>query len=300
MSTQPSVLASLSSDVSRLVAAASPFVVGVAARPHRPSSGIAIGHDLVLTADHAVERDRDIVVTIDGRRYDAVLAGRDPATDLAVLRVDGLDGAAPVVAAPPPTGSLVVSISRTSAGTLSAGLGVITSVGGPLRTGRGVVLPSIIRTDAALRPGTAGGALVDTEGRVVGITTPGLLRGLPVAVPAGDAFQIGERLASQQPLGRGYLGVSVQPVGLGGAQREAATDDRGLLVFGVADDGAAARAGVLVGDVLLRFYDAALHGPADLHDRLGRIAPGNKASVRLLRGGQAQTLEIMIGERPSA
>ncbi len=300
MSTQPSVLASLSSDVSRLVASASPFVVGVAARPHRPSSGIAIGQGLVLTADHAVERDRDIVVTVEGRRYDAVLAGRDPATDLAVLRVDGLDSATPAVAAPPPTGSLVVSISRTSSGTLSAGLGVITSVGGPLRTGRGVVLPSIIRTDAAVRPGTAGGALVDAEGRVVGITTPGLLRGLPVAIPAGDAFQIGERLASQQPLGRGYLGVSVQPVGLAAAQRELAADDRGLLVFGVADDGAASRAGVLVGDVLLRFEDAPLHGPADLQDRLGRIAPGNKASVRLLRGGQAQTLEITIGERPSA
>ena len=300
MSTQPSLLASLSSDISRLVAAASPFVASIAARPHRPSSGIVIGNQLVLTADHAVERDRDIAVVLDGRRYEGVLAGRDPATDLAVIRVEGLDTAAPAIAAPPPTGSLVVSISRTSSGTLSAGLGVITSVGGPLRTGRGVVLPSIIRTDAAVRPGTAGGALVDAEGRVVGITTPGLLRGLPVAIPAADAFQVGERLASRQPLGRGYLGVSVQPVGLAGAQRDAASEDRGLLVFGVADDGAAGRAGVLVGDVLLRFEDTSLHGPSDLQDRLGQASPGSRASVRVLRGSQVQTLEITVGERPSA
>lgn len=300
MGKQTSALTSLSSEISTLVTAASPFVASVAARPHRTSSGIAIGGELVLTADHAVERDRDIAVVLDGQRYDGVLAGRDPATDIAVLRVDGLAADAPPIAAPPPTGSLVLSVARTGSGTLSAGLGVITSVGGPLRTGRGVVLPSIIRTDAALRPGTAGGALIDTEGRVVGITTPGLLRGLPVAIPAAEAFELGRRLASQQPLGRGYLGVSVQPVMLGRVQRETAADERGLLVFGVAPDGAADRAGLLVGDILLRFDEAALHGPTDLQDRLGRAAPGSAASLRLLRGDQIQTLGITVGERPSA
>jgi serine protease Do len=299
MSTHTSALAALSADISTLVAAAGPYVASVAARPHRPSSGIVIGSDLVLTADHAVERDRDIAVVIGDRRYDAVLAGRDPATDIAVLRVNGLDAAVPPVSSTPPTGSLVVSVSRTGSGTLSVGLGVITSVGGPLRTGRGVVLPSIIRTDAALRPGTAGGALVDAEGRLVGITTPGLLRGLPVAIPAIDAFELGRRLASQQPLGRGYLGVSVQPVTLTRAQQEAASDARGLLVFGLAADGAADRAGLLVGDVLLRFEGDQLHDPTDLQDRLGRTAPGSTATISLLRGNQVQTLGMTVGERPS-
>jgi S1-C subfamily serine protease len=300
MSTHPSALAALSSEITGLITAAAPFVVSVAARPHRPSSGIAIGGQLVLTADHAVERERDIVVAIDDRRYEAILAGRDPATDIAVLRVDGLDTGAPPVAAPPATGALVLSISRTGSGTLSAGLGVITSVGGPLRTGRGVVLPSIIRTDAAVRPGTAGGALVDSEGRIVGLTTPGLLRGLPVAIPATDAFELGRRLASRQPLGRGYLGVSVQPVALGRVQQDAGSDQRGLLVFGVAGDGAADRAGVLVGDILLRFDETPLHSPTDLQDQLSHAAPGGTAALRLLRGARVETLGIIVGERPAA
>jgi S1-C subfamily serine protease len=300
MTTQPSTLAALSSDIARLAAQVAPFVASVAARPHRPSSGIAIGGPLVLTADHTVERDRDITVTIGERHYEAVLAGRDPATDIAVLRVEDLAGAIPPLAPPPVTGSLVLSLSRTGSGTLSAGLGVITSVGGPLRTGRGIVLPSIIRTDAALRPGTAGGALVDVDGRIVGITTPGLLRGLPVAIPANEAFELGRRLADRQPLGRGYLGVSVQPVTLGPVQQKTAAGERGLLVFGVAADAAADRAGLLIGDILLRYDEAPLQDATDLQDRLGRSAPGSTASIRLLRGGQVQKLEITVGERPAA
>ena len=300
MAKPTSLLSSLSSEIASLAQATAPFVAGVAARPHRTSSGIAIGGNLILTADHAIERDRDIAVTIEGRKHDAVLVSRDPATDLAVLRADGLDAATPSTAAPPPAGSLVLSVSRTGSGTLSTGVGVITSVGGPLRTGRGVVLQSIIRTDAALRPGTAGGALVDAQGQIVGITTPGLLRGLPVAIPALEAFELARRLAAHQPLGRGYLGVSVQPVSLAVRQRESASDTRGLLVFDIASSGAAEQAGILVGDILLRFDGETLQSPGDLQDRLGRSAPGHESTVTLMRGGQVEQLAITVGERPQA
>ncbi len=300
MAQQTSLLASLSSEIADLAARVAPSIVSVSARPHRSSSGIAIGDGLVLTADHAVERDRDIGVVVNGQRLDATLTGRDPATDLAVLRVEGLGANAPRVAAPPAAGSLVLSLSRTGSGTLSTGLGVITSVGGPLRTGRGVVLPSIIRTDAALRPGTAGGALVDAHGHIVGITTPGLMRGLPVAIPAPEAFELARRLATHQPLGRGYLGVSVQPVRLAAAQRTAGTSERALLVFDVAPDGAADQAGLLVGDVLVRFDDEPVSDPAGLQDRLGRTKPGQQSSMLVLRGNQTQELTVTVGERPSA
>ena len=304
MANSTSVLSALSSEIASLAEAAAPFVAGIAARPHRTSSGIAIGGNLILTADHAVERDRDIAVTLDGRKHDASLVARDPATDLAVLRVEGLDVAPATAAAPPPTGSLVLSVSRTGSGTLSTGIGVITSVGGPLRTGRGVVLQSIIRTDAALRPGTAGGALVDTEGRIVGITTPGLLRGLPVAIPALDAFDLAfdlaRRLAAHQPLGRGYLGVSVQPVALGATQRESAGAARGLLVFDLAAGGAAEQGGILVGDILLRFDGEAVQSPGELQDRLGRTTPGHPSAVTVIRGGRPEQLTVTVGERPQA
>jgi S1-C subfamily serine protease len=295
-----SILAALSAELAALVDSAAPRVVGVAAHSHRGASGLAIGGDLVLTADHIVQREQDIVVTVGGARHDATVLGRDPATDLAVLRVSGLN-APDLSAAPlPPTGSLVVSVSRTLSGTVSSALGVITSVGGPLRTPRGVVLPAIIRTDAALRPGTAGGALLDARGSVVGITTPGLLRGLPVAIPAADAVAVARRLASHEPLGRGYLGVSVQPVRLAARQQEAAGGGNGLLVFGVASGGAAESAGILVGDVMLRFNDHPVSDAESLQDGLARVSPGSGVPVVVLRGPAVQELSVTVGERPAA
>jgi S1-C subfamily serine protease len=295
-----SLLASLSSELSGLVQTASSFVVTVSGRPHRPASGLALGGDLVITADHVIERDRDLSITIGGTRHEATLAGRDPATDLAVLRVSGLDAAAAPIGEVPRAGSLGVSISRTASGTVSTGFGVITSVGGPLRTGRGVVLPAIVRTDAALRPGTAGGALVDVSGHLVGMTTPALMRGLPVAIPAKDASEVAARLASRQPLGRGYLGITVQAVTLAAAQRDAAGADRGLLIFGVAADGAAARAGLLVGDVLVRFEAKDVRSQDDLQDSLFAAAPGTEAHVTVLRGAKREDLIVTIAERPPA
>ena len=300
MSNDLSVLATFSSTLAGLVEAAAPRVVGVSARAHRGASGVALGGDLVITADHVIERDRDISVIVNGVPHEASVAGRDPATDLAVLRVSGFDAPRAPVAGIPPTGSLVISVSRTTSGTVSAGLGVITSVGGPLRTARGVVLPSIIRTDAALRPGTAGGALVDVQGNIVGITTPGLLRGLPVAIPAMDAGHIAERLAAHRPLGRGFLGLSVQGVALASRQQDATPDGRGLLVFGVARSGSADRAGIMVGDVLVRFNDRTLAHPEDLQDGLVGVAPGTEVSVKLLRGGVVQDVAVTVGERPAA
>jgi S1-C subfamily serine protease len=300
MAHHTSLLTSLSGELASLVEAVAPVVVGVAARPHRPASGLALGGDLVLTADHAVERDRDIGINVAGARHEATLLGRDPATDLAVLRASGLNAPELPTAAPPPAGALVVSVSRTSSGTVSAGLGVITSTGGPLRTPRGVVLSTILRTDAALRPGTAGGALVDAAGKLVAITTPGLLRGLPVGVPIAEALLVAKRLASREPLGRGYLGVNVQAVKLAALQQDQAAGDRGLLIVGVASDGAAEKGGLLVGDILLRFNDHTVTDAETLQDGLVGVTPGSAAAVAVLRGDAVRELSITVGERPPA
>jgi len=300
MAHNTSLLTSLSAEITNLVEAVAPVVVGVTGRPHRGSSGLALGGDLVLTADHAIERDRDIGVTVAGTRYEAALLGRDPATDLAVLRANGFNAPELPTAAPPPTGALVVSISRTSSGTVSAGLGVITSIGGPLRTARGVVLSTVLRTDAALRPGTAGGALVDAGGKVVAITTPGLLRGLPVGIPVTEALLVAKRLAAREPLGRGYLGVNVQSVKLAATQQEPAAGGRGLIVVGVATDGAAEKGGLLVGDILLRFNNQHVTDAEALQDELLKVTPGSAAAVAVLRGNAVQQLSITVGERPPA
>jgi S1-C subfamily serine protease len=290
------LLSSLSAEITSLVERASSYVVGVAARPHRPASGLALGGDLVLTADHAVERESGIVVKVGDVRYEATLVARDSASDVALVRASGFDAPQPPAGPLPAPGALVLSLARTTAGTVSAALGVITAVGGPLRTARGIVLPQVIRTDAALRPGTAGGIIVDAEGRVLGMTTPGLMRGLPVAIPIEHARTLADRLASNGSVGRGYLGVSVHAVRLPERQR-AGGADRGLLVSSIAPESAADRAGVLVGDVLVRIGDQALANVEDLQDAIASSAPGATVPLSVLRGGAAVIADVTLGAR---
>ena len=121
-----------------------------------------------------------------------------------------------------------------------------------------------------------------------------------MASPALEAYELAPRLAAHPPHGRGYLGVSVQPVALGGRQRESASHPRGLLVFDVASAGAAEQAGILVGDILLRFDGEPVQSPGDLQDRLGRATPGHQSLVTVVRGGRLEDVGVMVGERPQA
>jgi S1-C subfamily serine protease len=132
------------------------------------------------------------------------------------------------------------------------------------------------------------------------MTTPGLMRGLPVAIPADEALQIAQRLASQQPLGRGYLGVNVHGVELTERQQQAAAERRGLLVLGVVHGGGAERGGLVVGDILLRFDGRPVVRPDALQDALAGLAPGATARVTALRGLTLEELTVTIAERPAA
>ena len=296
MSNPESLLSDLSSALATLVERASRSVVSVDARCHRPGSGIIVGPDLVVTADHLIERD-DVVVRVGEKQYAATIAGRDPASDIAALRVAGLGGSDPHRASEPQVGQVAVSIARTSGGGVSAGAGLINALIGPLRTGRGVVLNRLIRTDAAARPGTSGGAIVDAGGSVIAMTTSALVRGV-VGIPMPHVLEIATALASNTPLKRAYLGVSVQPVKFPRPAPDGASG--GLLVFGVAADGAADRAGLLVGDAIVAFNDARVLSAEDLHDRLAASMPGSTATLSVIRGGALQRIGITLGVRPSA
>jgi S1-C subfamily serine protease len=293
-----SALSTFSSELADVIARTSGFVVSVDARHRRPGSGIIIGSDLVVTADHVLEREDALTVRLDGRRLPATIAGRDPASDIAVLRVAGLGGSEPARGDDARVGQLVVSVSRTASGGVSAGAGIINAIGGPLRTGRGVTLAQVMRTDAAARPGTSGGAIVDTGGRVIAMTTSALLRGLPVGIPIAQLLEIATALASDRPFKRAYLGVSVQPVRFPKPGAEGV--EGGLLVFGIAPEGAADRAGLLVGDVIVGFNDSRLTHADDLQDKLASAEAGAPATVSVIRAGALQQIGITLGARPSA
>jgi S1-C subfamily serine protease len=275
-------------------------VVRVHGRRRRSGSGVVYEPGLVLTASHVVERDEDLSIhTGDGRTLPAQLAGRDPSTDLAVLRVESLEAdPAAFAEGEPRVGQLVLAVgSRGRGDGPRATLGVVGSVGGPMRTWRGGRVERYIQTDAAPYPGFSGGPLVDARGNVTGILTSGFGRGAAFAIPAGLAKRVAASLAERGSVRRGYLGILSQAVRLPDGERTGLTQRGGLLVVGVEDDSPAGRGGLIVGDILATLDGQPVEDTDDLlallsGDRVGRTVP-----VGVVRGGELTTLEVSVGER---
>jgi S1-C subfamily serine protease len=291
-------LDTLSNHLADAVSNAAPSIVQILGR-RRPASGVVYADGVVLTTARALGRDDGVRVrTPDQRTLDAEIVGWDPATHLAVLRVGGLDVAPATPApAPPRVGHLALAVGRSWSNVVTATLGNVAVIGGPLQTGRGRKIEEIIRTTAPMHGGFAGGALVDTAGRVLGIATAAEIRGLGVVIPTRIAWAAAEALLTHGQVQRGYLGIAGQSVHLTGAQRDAAGTDRALLVLAVTADSPAASAGLLVGDVITRFDKE----PVDSADRLLELLDddrvGRTVSISVLRGGTAIELTVTVGGR---
>jgi S1-C subfamily serine protease len=291
-------LATLSHQLAGAVDAAGRALVQVDGRARRPSSGTVHAPELVIAADHAVERDDELrVETADGRTLEARLLGRDPVTDLAVLRVAGLalDPARPAES-PGRVGQLALAVGRPDGRALMASLGVVSAVGGPTRTRRGL-LEEYLQTDATPYPGFSGGVLADVGGAVLGILTTGLAGGATLAIPAGLAWRIADTVARDGGVRRGYLGIGSQPVHIPPAQRGGQPSESGLLVVEVTGGSPAERGGVLLGDILVALDGRPVGSAEDLQalligERVGRAVP-----VQVLRGGRLTVLEVTVGQR---
>lgn len=292
-------LAAFSNHLADAVAAAAPSVVQVLGR-RRPASGIVFETDAVLTTGRAVGRENGLKVrTPDGRTLEARLAGWDPATHLAVLRVDGLDvPAAKPTDAPARVGHVALALARSWSNAVTATLGNIAVIGGPLPTGRGHSIDEVIRTSAPMHGGFAGGALVDTTGGVLGVATAAEIRGLGVVIPAGIAWTAARQILDHGQVQRGYLGIAGQAVRLGVRQRGADGPDSALLVVGLTPGSPADQAGVLIGDLVTRFADT----PIDSADRLLEALTGDRigqaVTLGVLRGGSPTDIAVTVGQRP--
>lgn len=298
------VLVDLSNAFAAAVETAGKSTVLVNARRRLPATGIAFpfgdddATDLILTADHVVERDEDISVTLfDGTEVSAKLAGRDPGNDLALLRLERA-AATPATSAPEAKiGQLVLALGRPSTEGIEASLGVVSAVGGPVRTPRGLI-ERYLRTDTTPYPGFSGGPLVDAEGRVVGINTS-FGRGMPFTIPADAAWRAAEQLAKHGTVKRGYLGIRSQSVEIPSAGQKALNREQaaGLLVVGVEDDSPAGKAGLIVGDILVGLNGHPVNDHDELFARLSGDVVGKPTPVEILRGGQPQTVSVTVGER---
>lgn len=302
MTNQTNPLTALSEALADAVASAGAATVMVNARRRIPASGIAYTSELILTADHVVEREEDIAILLpDGSQVPATIAGRDSGSDLALLR---LKQAAAVAAQPAPedarVGQLVLALGRPSPEGIQASLGVISAVGGPVRTGGGL-LDRYLRTDATPYPGFSGGPLIDGDGRVVGVNTSGLARGASLAIPVSLAWQVADALVKHGRVRRGFLGVRSQPVALPAAQQRILGREQasGLLLVGVEDGSPADAGGLLVGDIIVALNGQPLSDPDELAALLVGEIVGKPTPIQVLRGGQPVTVQVTIGERKS-
>ncbi len=284
-------LAQFSTELASLVSRTAGSVVTVHARPRITSSGVLWAPGVVVTADHTVTRDEQIHLTLpSGERVAAQLRGRDGSTDLAVLTFEG-DGGTPVAhtAADVKAGHLLVTVGRNADTGPTAALGILSAAGGEWKTWRGGKLDQFLRLDVSLFPGSVGGAVVDIEGRFVGVASDGLSRLSPLAIPAATVERVVAELLEKGRISRPYLGVGLQPVQLPSA--------RGLILLSVEPESAADKAGLLVGDVLLGFGDGATEDPGDVQTILHRHQPGDKLNARIVRGGEHIQVEVAIGEK---
>lgn len=294
------LLASFSSQLADAVAAAAPSVVQVQGR-RRPASGLVHSAGVVLTSGRAIGREDGLRVRRqDGTTLDAELAGWDPATNLAVLRVAALDVPPIGLAAEPArVGHFALAVARSWSNAVTASAGIVSIIGGPLPTGRRRAIDEVIRTTAPMHDGFAGGAFLDTRGGLLGVATAAAIRGLGVVIPAAIAWKTASALLQHGSVKRGFLGLAGQPVALPPSQRPEDGRDGALLVVAVTEGGPASRAGMLVGDVLLDFDGHHVASPEDLLDLLAADRAGRSVSVRVLRGGAAVDLTVAVGERPT-
>jgi len=286
-------LGNISNQLADAVDAAAPSVVQVQGR-RRPASGLVYDTDVVLTTARALGRGDGLHVRRhDGQTLDAELAGWDPTTSLAVLRVAGLSAAAitPATAAAR-VGHLAIAVARSWSNSVTASAGIVSVIGGPLRTGHRRAIDQVIRTTAPMHEGFSGGAFLDTDGALIGMTTAASIRGFGVVIPAAIVWKTAARVLEHGGSARGYLGIVGQPVRL--PEQEAGA----LLVTGLAPDGPAARAGVLIGDITLAFDGTPVAAPEDLLDLLTGSRVGHTATLHLLRGGAPTDVQVIIGARP--
>ena len=293
-------LAALSDGMADAVENVAASVVRVNGRRRRSGSGVVIAQNTVLTASHVLEREEDLSVeTADGRTLSARFAGRDHSSDLAVLNVEGLD----IEPVTPAEGDARVGQISLAVGSHSRGegprvtLGVVSAVGGPVRTRRGPRLERFIQTDATPYPGFSGGPLIDARGNVLGILVSGWGRGAAFAIPADIAWRTAGTLSERGSVKRGYLGILSQPVRLPDGQSLGLTQRGGLLVVGVEDGSPAGRGGLIVGDILATLDGQPVEDTDDLLVLLAGDRVGSPVPVKLVRGGELTEVEITVGER---
>jgi S1-C subfamily serine protease len=253
---------------------------------------------VIVTSHHVVERDDNIKIGLaDGSTVNATLVGRDPNTDLAVLKAEAsnLTAATWVDANDLRVGHLMLALGRPGK-TVQATLGIVSALGGAWRTQAGGDIDHYLQTDVVMYPGFSGGPLLDASGRVAGINSSSLVRGVSVAVPAATVKKAVETILAHGKMPRGYLGVGIQPVRLADALQQQLSQETGLMFMSVEADSPAAQGNLLQGDILVTLDGQPVRHVDELQTLLTGERVGKNVPVRIVRSGQVQDLTVTIGQ----
>lgn len=275
---------------------------------HGLGSGVIVSDDgFILTNNHVTDGADEILVSIglDRKEYKAKKIGTDPATDLAVLKIDAKNLPAITFADSDKVrvGDIVLAVGNPYGLTQTVTMGIISGVG---RSGMGITdYEDFIQTDASINPGNSGGALVDTEGRLVGINTAifspnGGNNGIGFAIPANLAHEVMKAIREHGSVVRGYLGAIVQPVTQDLADSFKIKDVAGALVSDVNPSGPAEKAGIKAGDVIIEINDNKIQDARSLRLLVSNLAPGTKANVHFIRDSKEQSALVELGTMPKS
>jgi S1-C subfamily serine protease len=256
-----------------------------------PLSGLAWREDLVVTDEETLPEGDATVLTAEGGRRRATVLGRDPTTDVALLRVEG-GGLAPAAleTAPPRVGERVLALGRRDGLPLVAA-GIASFVGPAWRSLRGGTVDARIELDLDPPYGAEGGLAVSADGRALGMVVRGP-RGRGLVIPAETIERVAARLETHGRIARGYVGLGLRPIRIDGG-------GRGLLVVSVAEGGPGERAGIRQGDIVTGLDGEAVHGMRGLQRALGPDRVGGEATLAFRRGGEPQETTVSIAERPA-
>jgi S1-C subfamily serine protease len=282
-------------DFTKVLEHISPSIVEVNGRRGYSLSGVVWSENIIVTTNRAVERDENIQITLsDGSTHAATLVGRDPRTDLAILKVEGkLKTASWKDTKGLKIGQWLLRVGRPDG--LRATHGILSYLSGVWRTAWGGRIDEAIHTDADTFTGFSGGAVITASGDLIGINTAALNRRGDAVIPTSTVKRVVASILEHGHVRRGYLGISTQAVKLPESLK--LEQQVGLLIVSVEENSPAATSGLALGDVIIHFDGQAIQNPGELMSSLENAPVKQPISIKILRGGQLQDMKVEVGER---
>ena len=277
-----------------------PTAVALRLAHERYVSGIVWRPDAIVASEQSLpRRDEFEVVAAGGAVTTAKVAGRDSSTNIAVLRVQEPLASSSITTSEARAGAIVIAIGADGTGGASARLGVVNIAGPEWHSSRGGLIDRRIALDVRLARSEEGGPVFDAAGNCIGMSTFGP-RGQVLVIPTATIDRIVPMLLKDGRVARGWLGVTLQAVAVPDALRETVDQSSGLMVMSVAENGPAAQAGIVAGDIILSVDRTSTHRFRKIARYFGSESIGRKAELRVIRSGTVITVKTTIAERPAA